>query len=83
MPLFAQSKSGMPQLGHKLSNFFDYDKQMGIEPEKCDNLLSWNRGDGATHGTLMRLKIIQATSGADHAVKVIFGDLGPKSDCLN
>jgi hypothetical protein len=35
---------------------------MGIEPEKCDNLLSWNRGDGATHGTLMHLKMIQATT---------------------
>ncbi|KAJ7798208.1 hypothetical protein B0H14DRAFT_2618147 [Mycena olivaceomarginata] len=26
----------------------DFDKQMGIEPEKSDNLLSWNRGDGGT-----------------------------------
>ncbi|KAJ7832573.1 hypothetical protein B0H14DRAFT_3142868, partial [Mycena olivaceomarginata] len=43
------------------AGFRDFDKQMGIEPEKSDNLLSWNRGDGGTHGTLTRLKHIQVT----------------------
>ncbi|KAJ7016698.1 hypothetical protein C8F04DRAFT_1244801 [Mycena alexandri] len=34
----------------------DFDKQMGIEPSKCDNLLDWIRGDGGSHATLMNLK---------------------------
>ncbi|KAJ7898724.1 hypothetical protein B0H13DRAFT_2337376 [Mycena leptocephala] len=38
------------------AGFRDFDKQMGVEPKKSDNLLSWNRGDGGTHGTLSRLK---------------------------
>ncbi|KAJ7816341.1 hypothetical protein B0H14DRAFT_2374667, partial [Mycena olivaceomarginata] len=40
----------------------DFDKQMGVEPEKSDNLLSWNRGDGASHATNMRLQRILATT---------------------
>ncbi|KAF7371712.1 hypothetical protein MVEN_00027700 [Mycena venus] len=43
------------------AGFHNFDKQMGIEPEKSDNLLSWNRTDGA-HGTLMRQKMIQVTT---------------------
>ncbi|KAJ7622877.1 hypothetical protein B0H17DRAFT_1219140 [Mycena rosella] len=43
------------------AGFFDFDEQMGIEPDKCDNILSWNRGDGATHAALKRIKLIQAT----------------------
>ncbi|KAJ7142580.1 hypothetical protein C8R44DRAFT_865908 [Mycena epipterygia] len=34
----------------------DFDAQMGVEPEKSDNILSWTRGDGASHATIMRLK---------------------------
>ncbi|KAJ7431690.1 hypothetical protein B0H11DRAFT_1848485 [Mycena galericulata] len=34
----------------------DFDGQMGVEPEKSDNLLSWARGDGASHTTMQRLK---------------------------
>ncbi|KAJ7723584.1 hypothetical protein B0H16DRAFT_1666140 [Mycena metata] len=34
----------------------DFDKQMGIEPDKCDNILDWIRGDGGSHATLMNLK---------------------------
>ncbi|KAJ7110688.1 hypothetical protein C8R44DRAFT_934414 [Mycena epipterygia] len=34
----------------------DFDEQMGVEPEKSDNILSWVRGDGASHATIMRLK---------------------------
>ncbi|KAJ7847404.1 hypothetical protein B0H13DRAFT_2362517 [Mycena leptocephala] len=60
-PLSTNSEQQIQNKGYQ-AGFFDYDKQMGIEPEKCDNLLSWNRGDGATHGTLMRLKMIQATT---------------------
>ncbi|KAJ7742234.1 hypothetical protein B0H16DRAFT_1728188 [Mycena metata] len=26
--------------------FFDFDRQMGVEPEKSDDLLSWSQGDG-------------------------------------
>ncbi|KAJ7886975.1 hypothetical protein B0H13DRAFT_1451991, partial [Mycena leptocephala] len=37
-------------------------EQMGIEPDKSDNLLSWNRGDGATHGALKRIQRIQVTT---------------------
>ncbi|KAF8193976.1 hypothetical protein K438DRAFT_2130586 [Mycena galopus ATCC 62051] len=40
----------------------DFDKQMGVEPEKSDNILSWVRGDGASHATVMCLKKILATS---------------------
>ncbi|KAJ6548934.1 hypothetical protein B0H19DRAFT_997313, partial [Mycena capillaripes] len=40
----------------------DFDEQMGVEPEEWDNLLSWLRGDGASHGTAMRLKMILATT---------------------
>ncbi|KAF8168605.1 hypothetical protein K438DRAFT_2064437 [Mycena galopus ATCC 62051] len=35
---------------------FDFDKQTGIEPDNHTNILSWVRGDGASHATLMRLK---------------------------
>ncbi|KAJ7691362.1 hypothetical protein B0H17DRAFT_935216 [Mycena rosella] len=34
----------------------DFDQQSGINPDKCDNILSWVRGDGASHATIMRLK---------------------------
>ncbi|KAJ7939559.1 hypothetical protein B0H13DRAFT_2300240 [Mycena leptocephala] len=40
----------------------DFDQEMGIEPRKCDNILSWDRGDDASHATIMRLKKILATS---------------------
>jgi hypothetical protein len=60
-PLSTNSEQQIQNKGYQ-AGFFDYDKQMGIEPEKSDNLLSWNRGDGATHGTLMRLKMIQVTT---------------------
>ncbi|KAJ7696824.1 hypothetical protein B0H17DRAFT_1130828 [Mycena rosella] len=43
------------------AGFFNFDEQMGIEPDKCDNILSWNCGDGATHAALKRIKLIQAT----------------------
>ncbi|KAJ7791621.1 hypothetical protein B0H14DRAFT_2395473, partial [Mycena olivaceomarginata] len=33
-----------------------------LEPEKSDNILSWVRGDGASHATVMHLKKILATS---------------------
>ncbi|KAJ7856530.1 hypothetical protein B0H14DRAFT_2752970 [Mycena olivaceomarginata] len=42
--------------------FFDFDREMGVEPEKCDKILSWIRGDGASHAIIMRLKRIQATT---------------------
>ncbi|KAF8144094.1 hypothetical protein K438DRAFT_1910977 [Mycena galopus ATCC 62051] len=35
---------------------FDFDKQTGIEPDNHTNILSWVRGNGASHATLMRLK---------------------------
>ncbi|KAF8166721.1 hypothetical protein K438DRAFT_1528770, partial [Mycena galopus ATCC 62051] len=38
------------------NSILDFDKQAGIEPEKHDNILSWYRGDGASHATIMRLK---------------------------
>ncbi|KAJ7167969.1 hypothetical protein C8R46DRAFT_898893 [Mycena filopes] len=34
----------------------DADTQRGIEPEKHDNILDWDRGDGAGHATTMNLK---------------------------
>ncbi|KAK6987804.1 hypothetical protein R3P38DRAFT_2574293 [Favolaschia claudopus] len=40
----------------------DFDKQMGVDPKKCDNILSWVRGDGASHATVTRLKRILATT---------------------
>ncbi|KAJ6595270.1 hypothetical protein B0H10DRAFT_1803248, partial [Mycena sp. CBHHK59/15] len=40
----------------------DFDTSSGIEPEKCDNILSWLRRDGASHATLLRLKKIPAAS---------------------
>ncbi|KAJ7815211.1 hypothetical protein B0H13DRAFT_2242621 [Mycena leptocephala] len=39
----------------------DFDQQMGINPKTTANLLSWVRGDGASHATLMGLKRILAT----------------------
>ncbi|KAJ7775506.1 hypothetical protein B0H16DRAFT_1757012 [Mycena metata] len=42
--------------------FMDFDKQMGVEPDKSDNLLSLNCGDGAAHAMLMRLKKLMATT---------------------
>ncbi|KAF7371884.1 hypothetical protein MVEN_00045600 [Mycena venus] len=44
------------------AGYRDFDKQMGIEPEKSDNLLSWNRADGGGHGMLMCQKKIQVTT---------------------
>ncbi|KAJ7939688.1 hypothetical protein B0H13DRAFT_2300386 [Mycena leptocephala] len=40
----------------------DFDQQLGVEPEKSDNILSWSRGDGASHATIMRLKKYLVTS---------------------
>ncbi|KAK7006681.1 hypothetical protein R3P38DRAFT_2555300 [Favolaschia claudopus] len=40
----------------------DFDQQMGIEPEKSDNILRWVRGDGASHATIMGLKKYVSTS---------------------
>ncbi|KAJ6545695.1 hypothetical protein B0H19DRAFT_1308385 [Mycena capillaripes] len=42
------------------NGLLDFEKAMGIEPDKCDNLLSWLRGDGASHATAMRLKRLLA-----------------------
>ncbi|KAJ7495704.1 hypothetical protein B0H11DRAFT_2227223 [Mycena galericulata] len=36
--------------------YLDFDGQLGVDPEKSDNILSWLRGDGASHATMMRLK---------------------------
>ncbi|KAJ7155664.1 hypothetical protein C8R46DRAFT_910243 [Mycena filopes] len=47
--------------GYQAGNL-DFDQQGGVEPEKSDNLLSWNRGDGAAHATHMRLQRILATT---------------------
>ncbi|KAJ7208822.1 hypothetical protein GGX14DRAFT_632643 [Mycena pura] len=60
-PLSTNAEQQMENKGYQ-AGFRDFDKQMGVEPEKSDNLLSWNRGDGGTHGTLMRLKRIQVTT---------------------
>ncbi|KAJ7661825.1 hypothetical protein B0H17DRAFT_953379, partial [Mycena rosella] len=35
---------------------WDFDEQLGIDPEKSDKLLSWVRGDGASHATTMKLQ---------------------------
>ncbi|KAJ6463158.1 hypothetical protein C8R47DRAFT_1225275 [Mycena vitilis] len=40
----------------------DFDEQMGIEPEKSKKILSWVRGDGASHATIMGLKRILVTT---------------------
>ncbi|KAJ7503877.1 hypothetical protein B0H11DRAFT_1660298, partial [Mycena galericulata] len=42
--------------------FLDFDQQMGVEPDKSDNILSWVRGDGASHATFMRLKKYLSTT---------------------
>ncbi|KAJ6521803.1 hypothetical protein DFH09DRAFT_870001, partial [Mycena vulgaris] len=52
-PLSTNSEQQMGNKGHQ-AGFRDFDEQMGIEPEKCDDLLSWNRADGGGHGMLMR-----------------------------
>ncbi|KAJ7865740.1 hypothetical protein B0H14DRAFT_3597939, partial [Mycena olivaceomarginata] len=44
-PLGTNTEQQMENKGYQ-AGFRDFDKQMGIEPEKSDNLLSWNRGDG-------------------------------------
>jgi hypothetical protein len=31
----------------------DFDSQMGVGPEAADKLLSWVRGDGASHATTL------------------------------
>ncbi|KAJ7643162.1 hypothetical protein DFH06DRAFT_999278 [Mycena polygramma] len=59
-PLSTNAEQQIENKGYQ-ADFFDFDEQMGIEPDKCDNLLSWNRGDGATHGALKRIQKIQAT----------------------
>ena len=40
----------------------DFDQQMGIDPAKCDNILHWVRGDGASHATMMRLQRYMAVT---------------------
>ncbi|KAJ7697655.1 hypothetical protein B0H17DRAFT_1130259 [Mycena rosella] len=60
-PLSTNAEQQIENKGYQ-AGFREFDKQMGIEPEKCDNILSWKRGDGATHGTLMRLKRLQVTT---------------------
>ncbi|KAF7372416.1 hypothetical protein MVEN_00102800 [Mycena venus] len=59
-PLNTNAEQQMENKGYQ-AGFRDSDEQMGIEPEKCDDLLSWNRADGG-HGTLMRQKMIQVTT---------------------
>jgi hypothetical protein len=34
----------------------DFDRQMGVGPEAADKLISWVRGDGASHATTLRLQ---------------------------
>ncbi|KAF7334057.1 hypothetical protein MVEN_02311300 [Mycena venus] len=60
-PLSTNAEQQMENKGYQ-AGYRDFDKQMGIEPEKSDNLLSWNRTDGGGHGTLMRQKMIQVTT---------------------
>ncbi|KAJ6517043.1 hypothetical protein DFH09DRAFT_1430940 [Mycena vulgaris] len=60
-PLSTNSEQQMENKGYQ-AGFRDFDEQMGIEPEKCDDLLSWNRADGGGHGMLMREKMIQVTT---------------------
>jgi hypothetical protein len=60
-PLGTNSERELENKGYQ-SGFFDFDQQMGIDPDKCNNILSWSRGDGASHATLMRLKRIQVTT---------------------
>ncbi|KAJ6464359.1 hypothetical protein C8R45DRAFT_840383, partial [Mycena sanguinolenta] len=43
-----------------LNALLDFDQQIGIKPDKCNNILSWVRGDGASHATVMRLERILA-----------------------
>ncbi|KAK7015321.1 hypothetical protein R3P38DRAFT_3321645 [Favolaschia claudopus] len=38
----------------------DFDQQIGVQPEKFRNILSWVRGDGASHATIMGLKKLLA-----------------------
>ncbi|KAJ7608563.1 hypothetical protein FB45DRAFT_877167 [Roridomyces roridus] len=59
-PLGTNAEQQMENKGYE-AGFRNFDQQTGVEPEKSDNILSWNRGDGGTHGTLMRLKQIQST----------------------
>ncbi|KAJ7271364.1 hypothetical protein B0H12DRAFT_1303319 [Mycena haematopus] len=40
----------------------EFEEQMGIEPEKYDNILIRNRGDGASHSTVMGLRKYLAVS---------------------
>ncbi|KAJ7874042.1 hypothetical protein B0H14DRAFT_2569452 [Mycena olivaceomarginata] len=60
-PLGTNSEREVENKGMQ-SALLDFDKQMGVEPEKSDNILSWVRGDGASHATVMCLKKILATS---------------------
>ncbi|KAJ7017190.1 hypothetical protein C8F04DRAFT_979773 [Mycena alexandri] len=60
-PLGTNAERQIENQGYQ-KGFLDFDQQMGIEPEKSDNLLSWSRGDGAAHATHMRLQRILATT---------------------
>ncbi|KAJ6563964.1 hypothetical protein B0H19DRAFT_1285077 [Mycena capillaripes] len=60
-PLSTNAEQQIENKGYQ-AGFFEFDEQMGIEPEKSDNLLSWNRGDGATHAALKRIQRIQVTT---------------------
>jgi hypothetical protein len=47
-----------------------FDKQTGIEPDKHTNILSWVRGDGTSHATIMRLnKTLAATPNIYHSFR--------------
>jgi hypothetical protein len=60
-PLGTNSEQQMENKGYQ-AGFRDFDEQMGIEPQKCDDLLSWNRADRGGHETLIRQKMIQVTT---------------------
>ncbi|KAJ6478884.1 hypothetical protein C8R45DRAFT_1076622 [Mycena sanguinolenta] len=60
-PLGTNSEREVENKG-MLNAVLDFNQQMGIEPDKCDNILSWVRGNGASHATVMRLKRILATT---------------------
>ncbi|KAJ7763497.1 hypothetical protein B0H14DRAFT_3510608 [Mycena olivaceomarginata] len=59
----AKTNDGTGHVVHKPgAALSDFDQQLGVEPEKSDNILSWVRGDGASHATIMRLKKYLVTS---------------------
>ncbi|KAJ7343047.1 hypothetical protein DFH08DRAFT_703611 [Mycena albidolilacea] len=51
-PLITNSEREVENKGMQ-SALLDFDKQMGVEPEKSDNILSWVRGNSASHATVM------------------------------